>query len=85
MFGVALVCLYALGVTGWRLAVGVILLGFGMAFVLAGPLDRVIPPRLEPFEAPWWKLPKQDKYGRLHLEERVDPEDDKQAGDSPPK
>lgn len=84
MFAVALVCLYALGVAGWRLALGMILLGFGMAVVLAGPLDRVIPPRLEPYEAPWWKQPKQDKYGRLHLDERIQTEDDKQTDSSPP-
>jgi hypothetical protein len=84
MFGFALVGLYAVGVVGWHLAVGAILAGLVLAVVLAGPLDRVIPPSLEPYEAPFWTLPKQDKYGRLHLDERVKPADSKQADSSPP-
>jgi hypothetical protein len=84
MFGVALLCLHSLGVVGWHLAVGTILAGLVLAVVLAGPLDRVIPPRLEPYEAPLWKQGKQDKYLRLFSDERTDSEDDKETDNSHP-
>ncbi len=73
--------LYSVGVVGWHLAVGTILAGLVLAVVLAGPLDRVIPPRLEPYEAPYWK---QDKYVRLFSDERIDSEDKKQTDNSRP-
>ena len=84
MFGVALLGLYSAGVAGWHLAVGTILAGLVLNIVLAGPLDRVVPPPLEPYEAPFWKQGKQDKYGRLHLDKRTEPEDDKQDDSSTP-
>ena len=84
MFGVALLGLYSAGVAGWHLAVGTILAGLVLNIVLAGPLDRVVPPPLEPYEAPFWKQGKQDKYGRLHLDERIEPEGDKQDDSSTP-
>jgi hypothetical protein len=58
LFGVALLFLYLLGVRGWQLVPSTILVGFGMAIVLAGPLDRIIPPPLEPYQPPAWKKEK---------------------------
>jgi len=84
MFGVALLCLYSMGVVGWHLAVGTILAGLVLAVVLAGPLDRVIPPRLEPYEAPFWNQGKQEKYLRLFPDERTDSDADKQTDVSHP-
>ena len=84
MFGVALLGLYSAGVAGWHLAVGAILVGFGLAIVLGGPLDRVIPPRLEPYEAPPWKQEKRYKYGKLLLDDRIDSDDSKQTDSSRP-
>ena len=84
MWGVSLVGLYSVGVVGWHLAVGTILAGLALTVVLAGPLDRVLPPRLEPFEAPFWKQGKQEKYLRLSLDERVDSEDKKPTDSSRP-
>ncbi len=69
---------------GWHLAVGAFFVGLALTIVLAGPLGRVIPPRLEPYEAPFWKLPKADKYGRLFLDERTDSDGQKQTDDSRP-
>jgi hypothetical protein len=62
-FGIALLLLYLVGVRGWQLAVGTVLLGFALAFVLSGPLTRILPPRLEPFAPPPWKKDKEtDKF-----------------------
>jgi hypothetical protein len=82
MFGVAFLCLFAMGVGGWRLAVGTILAGFGLAVVVAGPLDRVIPPRLEPYKPPPWKQPKQGKYLTLFPDERIDSDCPRQTDSS---
>ena len=84
MFGVALLCLYSVGVVGWHLAVATILAGLGLAFVLAGPLDRVIPPRLEPYEPPWWKQQKAGRVLSLSLDERIDSEDGKPGAPGSP-
>src|SRR6185369_12679165 len=82
MFGVALLCLYSMGVVGWHLAVGTILAGLVLAVVLAGPLDRVIPPRLEPYEAPFWNQTKQGKYLRLFVDESIDSDGGKKTDSS---
>jgi hypothetical protein len=84
MFGVALIGLYAMGIEGWRLLAGTILAGLVLTVVLAGPLGRLIPPPLEPYEAPLWNQPKQDKYGRLFLDERPASDGQKQTDDTRP-
>jgi len=68
---VALLILYYLDFHGWRLLVGTILLGGGLAFVLAGPLDRILPPALEPYELPPWKQPKQPRLVTLFPEKEI--------------
>lgn len=78
LFGVAFVGLYSMGVVGWHLAVGTLFAGLALAVVLAGPLDRVIPPRLEPYQAPFWKQGKQENYLGLFSDERSDSEHEKE-------
>ncbi len=78
-FGIALLCLYSVGVAGWHLAVGTILVGLVLTVVAAGPLSRVIPPRLEPYEPPPWKQPK---YLTLFPDERIDSDVHKQTDSS---
>ncbi len=48
------VVLYAMGSRGWGLFFLTLFGGVALAIVVAGPLDRVIPRRLEPYEAPFW-------------------------------
>ena len=44
--------LYAMGFRGWQLFVLGFLGGVVLTVIVAGPLDRVIPPRLEAYEIP---------------------------------
>ena len=76
--------LYLLGFRGLQLFGAALVGGFVLTVVLAGPFDRVIPPRLEPYEAPFWKQGKQDKNLRLFPDERTDSEEDKQTDGSDP-
>lgn len=50
------IALYAMGVRGWGLFLLAFFGGVALTVVLGAPLDRVIPPRLEPYEAPFWAL-----------------------------
>ena len=50
------IALYAMGFRSWGLFLLAFLGGLALVIVLAGPLDRVIPPRLEQYEAPFWAL-----------------------------
>jgi len=77
LFGVALLFLYLLGVRGWHLALGAVLGGFAAAVVLAGPLDRMIPRRLEAYRPPPWK---EDKFVTLFPRARSDSDEPKQLG-----
>ena len=76
-FGIALLPLYLLGVRGWQLAVGIVLVGFALAFVLGGPLTRILPPRLEPYRPlpplPW----KESNVTTLFPREHVDSDNPK--------
>jgi hypothetical protein len=77
LFGVALLLLYVLGVRGWQLAVGAVVGGFLAAVVLAGPLDRIIPPRLEAYQPPPWK---ENRFATLFPRDGADSDDAKQVG-----
>jgi hypothetical protein len=52
--GLALLFLYLLGIRGWGLLVGTLVGGFVLTVVFTGPLDRIIPPRLEPYRPIEW-------------------------------
>ncbi len=83
-FGVALLSLYLCGLRGWQLFVAAVLAGSFLTLVLTGPLDRIAPPRLEPYRPPPWK---EDKFTTLFPHERVDSDKPKEAGqpgDEPP-
>ena len=56
---IAFVALYAMGFRGWELFLLAFVGGLALTVVLAGPLGRVLPPRLEPYEAPFWALPSR--------------------------
>jgi len=56
--GVALLALYLLGLRGWQLFGAALLGAFVLTVVLIGPLDRVLPRRLEPYRPPPWKQPR---------------------------
>ncbi len=45
---------YAMGSRGWPLFLVTLLGGLALAIVVAGPLDRILPRRLEPYKAPFW-------------------------------
>jgi hypothetical protein len=57
-FVVALFSLYLMGIRGWQLAVGTVLAGFVLAVIFGAPLDRILPPRLEPYKPSPWKQEK---------------------------
>ena len=59
LFGVALLSLYLMGLRGWQLLGGVLLVGSLLTVVLVGPLHRIVPPKLEPYRPPSWR-----KHGR---------------------
>ena len=50
------IALYAMRYRGWELFLLTFLGGVALTIIVAGPLDLVIPPRLEPYEAPFWAL-----------------------------
>jgi len=61
------------------------LAGFALAIVVAGRLDRILPPRLEPYRRPPWKA---DKFATLFPRDRVDsakPKEEDQPGSEPPR
>jgi hypothetical protein len=62
-----LVVLYVMAFRGWRLFLLAFLGGVALAVVLVGPLHRVISPRLEPYEAPFWTLPNGGPRGKSVL------------------
>ncbi|SRR5581483_149983 len=83
--GLALLLLYLLGLRGWELAVGAVLLGFALAVVFGAPFDRILPRRLELYRPPPWK---EDKRVSLFSREHADADNCKQADqppDEPPK
>ena len=49
------VLLYALGVRGWWL-LSALVLWFPATVIAIGPLDRVIPPHLEPYRPVQWQF-----------------------------
>ena len=59
----AFFALYAIGYLGWELFLLAFFGGLALAVVFGGPLDRVIPPRLEPYEVPFWALPSRRTKG----------------------
>lgn len=59
----AFFALYAMGYRGWELFLLAFFGGLALAVVFGGPLDRVIPPRLEPYEVPFWALPSRRTKG----------------------
>jgi hypothetical protein len=75
-FGAALLCLYWLGLRGWQLVAGAVLGGSFLTVALSGPLDRVIPHRLEPYDLWHWKEDKVTTIfpaGRIESGEREQP------------
>ncbi len=59
--------LYAMGFRGWELFLLAFLGGVALTVVLAGPLERVIPPRLEQYEAPFGALASGSTRGKSVL------------------
>jgi hypothetical protein len=57
-WGVALLALYLLGFRGLQLFGAALAGGFVLTVLLAGPLDRVLPPPLESYRPPPWREPK---------------------------
>jgi hypothetical protein len=63
----AFIALYAMGFRGWGLFLLAFLGGVPLT-VLGAALHRVIPPRLEPYEAPFWALPSAGTSGQSILD-----------------
>ncbi len=90
LFGVALLVLYLLGERGWHLVLGTFIGGSLATVVLVGPLDRIMPRRLELYcpppslpTPPW----KDEKYTTLfpHADSNGNkPKQAGQSGDKPP-
>lgn len=59
--------LYVVGFRGWQLFLLAFIGGVVLTVILAGPLDRIIPPRLEAYEAPFWALPRIGRESVLGL------------------
>jgi len=78
-FAIALLALYLFGLRGWQLAVGTILVGFGLAVMLGAPLDRILPRRLELYHPPPWK---QDGFATRPPDGHVDSDNPKQQSPS---
>lgn len=57
---VVFIGLYAIGFRRWELFLLAFVGGVVLTVILAGPLDRIIPPRLEAYEAPYWAMPRGD-------------------------
>jgi hypothetical protein len=74
----AFIALYAMGFRGWELFLFAFLGGIALVVVLAGPLDRIIPPLLEPFEAPFWALPRRTGKSVLGLSDGENTSSDRQ-------
>ena len=92
-FGVALLCLYLLGLRDWQLLGAAILSSFILTMVFIGPLDRIFPRRLEPFRPPPWKVKKSAAtfpalsttiFPTLRDDAGM-PKQESQSGDEPPK
>ena len=66
-FALALLALYIYGLRNWQLFAGGVALGAVLTVVLIGPLGRVLPQHLEPYEPPVWQQPKLPKYTTLSL------------------
>jgi hypothetical protein len=83
-FAAALLCLYWLGVRGWQLLAGAVLGESLLTIALLAPLDRIIPRKLEPYDAPPWK---QDnftaKFTTIFPAGRIEPEEDEQPVQHP--
>lgn len=60
---VVFIGLYAIGFRRWELFLLAFVGGVVLTVILAGPLDRIIPPRLEAYEAPYW-APTRGGTGR---------------------
>lgn len=54
LWGLVFIVLYGMGSRGWGLFLLTLFGGLALAIVVAGPLDRVLPRRLEPYKAPFW-------------------------------
>jgi hypothetical protein len=92
--GIALLLLYLVGLRSWQLAIAVIPAGIILTFIFTGPLDRILPRRLELYSPPPWKRNKEedrfveDKFVTLFPREDVDGDKAKkpdQAEDEPTK
>jgi hypothetical protein len=80
-FAVALLPLYTVGFRGWQLFGTAILLGLVLMALFLGPLERVLPPKLEAYRPPPWKKEK-DRFVTLFPRGMPDPErpNDAQSG-----
>lgn len=77
------IALYAIGFRGWELFLLAFVGGVALTVVLAGPLDRIIPPRLEQYEAPFWALPSGGTKSVLGLSHGQDARGDDHDIDRP--
>jgi hypothetical protein len=57
-FGGALLLLYLLGVSGWQLFVGTVVVGVLLVLIFVGPLERLLPAPLEAYAPPPWREKK---------------------------
>jgi hypothetical protein len=62
------IALYAMGFRGWGLFLLAFFGGVAVTVVFGAPLDRIIPPRLEQYEAPFWALVSGGKRGKSILD-----------------
>jgi hypothetical protein len=61
------IALYAMGYRGWGLFLLAFFGGVALTVALGAPLDRVIPRRLEPYEAPFWARSSEGTRGKSVL------------------
>ena len=77
------IALYAMGFRGWVLFPMAFLGGVALTVVIGGPLGRIIPPPLEPYEVPFWAVPKGSGKSVLGLSDEQDASGDTQNIESP--
>jgi len=80
----AFIALYEIGFRGWGLFLLTFLVGLPLT-ILGPPLHRVIPPRLEPYEAPFWALASGGTRGKsiLNLSDGQNASGDRQNTEPP--
>ncbi len=61
------IVLYAMGSRGWGLFLLTLFGGVALTILVGGPLNQVIPPRLELYEAPFWALANTGTRGKSVL------------------